>query len=89
MTDLVERSGPGIGGRLGRAALRVLLVLILASPILVGFLLAPKADDMPPPPELAAPPSVTSLPEAVRRILPASVLDQTQTKDRTQTLSGG
>jgi len=74
MTDLAERSDDGLG-RIGRLAFRVLLVLILASPIAVGFLLAPKADDMPPPPELTAPPSVTTLPDAVRRVLPTAVQD--------------
>jgi hypothetical protein len=77
MTDLAGRSDDGLG-RFGRLALRVVLVLILASPIVVGFLLAPKADDMPPPPELVAPASVTTLPEAVRRVLPTAVQDLTQ-----------
>ncbi|MBM3547010.1 MAG: hypothetical protein FJX54_08650 [Alphaproteobacteria bacterium] len=84
MTDLAERSEDGLG-RIGRLALRAVLVLILASPIVVGFLLAPKADDMPPPPELTAPASVTTLPEAVRRVLPTAVQDTTASR----TMSGG
>jgi hypothetical protein len=88
MTDLAQRSDDGFAGRFGRVVLKVVLVLILASPVLVGFLLAPKAEDMPPPPELTAPSSVTTLPEAVRRLLPAAAQDQTQ-PTRPSTMSGG
>ena len=86
MTDMAHRSDD-IGGRVARLALRVLLVAILASPVAVGFLLAPKADDMPPPPELTAPPAVTNLPDAVRRALPNEV--QSQTTTATPVSSGG
>ena len=48
MTDLAH-GADDIGGRFGRLGLRVLLIMILASPVAVGFLLAPKADDGLPP----------------------------------------
>jgi hypothetical protein len=70
MTDLAQRTEYGLGGRIGRLAFRALIATILVSPIAVGFWLAPKADDMPPPPELTAPPTVTNLPDAVRRVWP-------------------
>lgn len=76
MTDLAERLEVGLGSRLGRMVVRALLLGVLVSPIGVGFWLAPKADDMPPPPELTAPPSATALPEAVRRVLPTLGQDQ-------------
>lgn len=81
MTDLAQRADD-FGGRFGRLALRVLLILILASPVGVGFLLAPKADDMPPPPELTAPPAVTNLPDALRRVLPNEAQSQTVSQPR-------
>lgn len=86
MTDLAHRADD-IGGRFGRMALRVLLIMVLASPVAVGFLLAPKADDMPPPPELTAPPAVTNLPDAMRHALPAGDV-QSQTTSVTAS-SGG
>lgn len=85
MTDLAQRADD-IGGRFGRLALRVLLIAILASPVAVGFLLAPKADDMPPPPELTAPPAVTNLPDAMRRALPGG---DVQSQTTTVTVSSG
>ncbi len=87
MTDLAQRSDD-TGGRLARMALRVLLVAILASPVAVGFLLAPKADDMPPPPELTAPPTVTNLPDVIRRVLPGGDV-QSQTTTATPVSTGG
>jgi hypothetical protein len=86
MTDLAH-GADDIGGRFGRLGLRVLLIMILASPVAVGFLLAPKADDMPPPPELTAPPTITNLPDAMRRALPAADV-QSQTTSATVS-SGG
>jgi hypothetical protein len=86
MTDLAH-GADDIGGRFGRLALRALLIMILASPVAVGFLLAPKADDMPPPPELTAPPTITNLPDAMRRALPAADV-QSQTTSATVS-SGG
>lgn len=83
MTDLAHRADD-IGGRFGRLALRVLLIMILASPVAVGFLLAPKADDMPPPPELTAPPTVTNLPDAMRR-----ATGDVQSQTTTVTVSSG
>ena len=56
MTYMTHGSESAVGGRLGGLALRLVLAVILASPIGVGFWLAPKADDMPTPPELTAPP---------------------------------
>ena len=55
MTDLAQRSEPGMGVRIGRLLMRLFLTLIIASPIAVGFWLAPKAGDVPPPPELTPP----------------------------------
>ncbi|MSP49938.1 MAG: hypothetical protein EXQ95_11525 [Alphaproteobacteria bacterium] len=90
MTNLMEHAGDGFGGRYGRLALRVALAAVLASPIAVGFWLAPKADDMPPPPELTAPPSVTSLPDAARRVLPAAGQDRpSETTLQPAALAGG
>ena len=86
MTDLAH-GADDIGGRFGRLGLRVLLIMILASPVAVGFLLAPKADDMPPPPELTAPPTITNLPDAMRRAMPAADV-QSQTTSATVS-SGG
>lgn len=88
MTDLAHESNTAPGGRLGRLALRLVLAIILVSPIGVGFWLAPKAEHMPTPPELAAPPSTTSLPDAVRRVLPTLGQDQT-TARQTEVASGG
>jgi hypothetical protein len=69
MTDLAQRIEPGISVRIGRLLVRLLLTLIIASPIAVGFWLAPKAGDVPSPPEL--PPAPTSaLPETLFRGLP-------------------
>jgi hypothetical protein len=72
-----------------RLAIRVALAIILASPIAVGFWLAPKADDMPAPPELTAPPSVTTLPEAVRRALPMTAGDGQAPRPLSPPLSTG
>ncbi len=88
MTDLVHGSGTAPGSRYGRLALRLLLAVILVSPIGVGFWLAPKADSMPTPPELTAPPSTTALPDAVRRVLPTLGQDQTTARP-TSIASGG
>ncbi len=88
MTDLVHGPGAAPGSRYGRLALRLLLAVILVSPIGVGFWLAPKADSMPTPPELTAPPSTTALPDAVRRVLPTLGQDQTTARP-TSIASGG
>lgn len=88
MTDLAHGSEPAPGGRLGRLALRLVLAIILVSPIGVGFWLAPKAGDMPTPPELTAPPSTTTLPDAVRRVLPTLGQDQTTARP-TPVATGG
>lgn len=87
MTHMTHGSESAAGGRLGSLALRLVLAVILASPIGVGFWLAPKADNMPTPPELTAPPSTTSLPDAVRRVLPT--LGQDQTTARPTTIATG
>ena len=90
MTDSAQRPDDGRGGRVARFAFRLVLGAILTSPIAVGFWLAPKADNMPPPPELTAPPSVTNLPDAVRRVLPAAGLEhQSQTTVQPATLASG
>lgn len=92
MTDLTDQSDDDFGGPYGRLVFRVLLGVILASPIAVGFWLAPKADDMPSPPELTAPPSVTTLPDAVRRVLPATASGpdtQSQTTIQPAALASG
>ncbi len=88
MMDLAQRTEFGVGGRVGRLAFRVLITTILVSPIAVGFWLAPKADDMPPPPELTAPPTVTNLPDAVRRVLPGAE-HQSQTTQPASLSTGG
>ena len=88
MKDLARGPRPATGGRLGRLALRFVLAIILVSPIGVGFWLAPKAGDMPTPPELTAPPSTTTLPDAVRRVLPTLGQDQTTARP-TAIASGG
>jgi hypothetical protein len=75
MTDLAQRAEPGLGVRIGRLFGRILLTLIIASPIAVGFWLAPKAGDAPPPPEFAPPPS-SALPDALIRGLPTVGQDQ-------------
>lgn len=87
MMDLAHGSSTAPGSRLGRLALRLLLGVILVSPIGVGFWLAPKADSMPTPPELSAPPSTTALPDAVRRLLPT--LGQDQTTARPSAVASG
>ena len=84
MTYMTHGSESAVGGRLGGLALRLVLAVILASPIGVGFWLAPKADNMPTPPELTAPPSTTALPDAVRR-----ALGQDQTTARPTTIATG
>lgn len=86
MTHMTLGSESAAGGRLGRLALRLVLAVILASPIGVGFWLAPKADNMPTPPELTAPPR-PPLPDAVRRVLPT--LGQDQTTARPTTIATG
>ena len=88
MTNLAHRPETAPGSRLGRLALRLMLAVILMSPIGVGFWLAPKADNMPTPPELTAPPSTTTLPDAVRRVLPTLGQDQTTARP-TSVASGG
>lgn len=88
MTDLAQRPDD-TGGRIGRVVLRVLLAAILVSPVAVGFLLAPKADDMPPPPELTAPPAVSNLSDSLRRIAPAAEVQSQTTTTVTAVSSGG
>ena len=65
-----------------------MLALVIASPIGVGFWLAPKADDMAPPPELATPPTA-GLPDAVMRMLPTLGEDQSSDARPTTLASDG
>jgi hypothetical protein len=87
MTDLAQRSEPAVGVRIGRLIGRLLLTLIIASPIAVGFWLAPKAGDVPPPPEL--PPPTSSLPDALLRGLPTIGQDQPASTGPVRLTSGG
>jgi hypothetical protein len=88
MTELAERITRAWGGRLGRLLAKLALTLIIASPIGVGFWLAPKADDMRPPPEFAPPPK-SGLPEALMRALPTLGQDQSTGAKPASLTSGG
>jgi hypothetical protein len=88
MTELAERFSEAWGSRIGRLVARLALTLIIASPIGVGFWLAPKAEDMRPPPEFAPPPK-PGLPDALIRALPTLGQGQSSGAHPASLTSGG